>query len=1181
MKKKRTATKLMSVLMVLAMLISTLAALPITVSAAEENVSKYAPTGTTLVSLDATVTISACTNERAGSENSYEMPSERWTKLLLTDGIIGNGGWSCQPYDREMDHTKPVTVTLELASKTDVSMVMLFPNGQFPAKYEIQLSTDGKTFKKVAEDAGVPINQSEPKTYTFAQTTAKFVRLHIIERNPATGRDGALAQLGEIAVFGNAKATLALDRTSLELFVGETDQLKPTFKGTTDTYPVTYKSSDTSVATIAADGTITPKKLGKTTITMTCAQLNQSVTCSVKVVDKKYSFDDNIMISIFWPPTPEYITDEQYKLIADAGVTWVLGAGEETLATVDNQAKMLALCEKYGLGMTVSDGNFGGSLLNKSEKQVADAVARYKNVPGAYGFYILDEPLNPNAYLKAYINLKKAAPDAYMHLNFLPSAAYGSEEIYQAQMNDWCRLTADAGYPLDYLMFDRYPFPLQAGAMDRAGFFKNVRSCYEVGLKNDVKTGLYIQTVCQEVAFRRPTDSEIRYEMYASLAFGYKQLSFFTWFTPVNRSEPFRDGIIAADGTPNAHYEAIKTINHEILAIGKTLVKCDALGVYFNGPDTYGQPAVPEDFFVKADKNDSVILSWMRHKETGRNYLMVVNNNYGAKQDVELTFDSAIKSLSEVSRTDGSLKALTMNGQKLSLTLAAGDAMFIALPESFDFYEASEGQPDATTNLVEDAMITAPSSVGSDGWYISCLQDGQRLSEGKGNGWRTENRRDSYIDIDLGRTLKFNRVDLYPAGGIFAYGKAFPADLKISVSNDGEAWVEVKSLTDLEITSPKGMKISIGEQEARYVRIDLLEIAQGAQYMAINEIEIYNDDGTVPAPEKFSLLDKDDETVVGYKEGENIAKGKETFFSSTTPAHYQVWGWDISYINDGKTGNGWTSNVGLNRTSTATEYVGINFGDLFAVEKIVLEDNGAFPEDYSVALSEDGLAWTVVHEVTGSQDYNSGHKLEIVLDSPVNARFVRVTGTKLRGGGNDGFLLQLGEIEAYGKPVCDKTVLQDAIDTFKAEGGDENAKELKDVMSALENPLLTQTQARDYAKKLLALVGKELPPAFPEDPEDPDTIVDPEDPEQPTEGESESVTEPEDTSSEPEQSIDGESDSVTEPAGSEEATAQETATTPVDNETSPVEDAGCASLVALTALSLLPLAWFALRKKED
>ena len=1172
--KNHTPRRALALALAVLMALSTATAVGYTAilsASAAESVDKYAPAGTALVSKDAKVSISACTNQRAGSENSYEMPSETWTKIHLTDGQIGNGGWSCQPYDREMDHTKPVTVTLELLTPSEVCAVTLFPHGQFPAKYEIQVSADGKTYEKVAEDAGQPIKQSTPKTYTFTAKQAKFVRLYIIERNPATGPDGALAQLGEIAVFGAATADVTLDRTMLELFVGETDKLSPVFVGTKETYPVTYKSADTSVATVAADGTITAKKLGKTTITATCAKLNKTVTCTVEVVESKHSFDENIMISIFWPPTPEYITDEQYKLLADAGVNWVMGAGEETLATVENQKKMLELCAKYGIGMTVSDGNFGGSLLNKNEAQVAAAVARYKNVPAAYGFYILDEPFNPNAYLNAYVNLKKAAPDAYMHLNFLPSGAYGSEEIYKAQMNDWARLTAAAGYPLDYLMFDRYPFPLQAGAMDRAGFFKNVRSCYEVGLKNDVKTGLYIQTVCQEVAFRRPTDSEIRYQMYASLAFGYKQLSFFTWFTPVNRSEPFKDGIIAPDGTPNKHYETIKTINHEILAIGETLVKCDALEVYFNGPDTYGQPAVPADFFVQADKKDSVILSFLRHRETGRNYLMVVNNNYGAKQEVELTFDKAITSVSEVSRTDGSLKALKLNGGKLTVNLPAGDAMLIALPEGFDHYDAPEGQPAASVNLVDDAIITAPTSVGSDGWYISCLQDGYRLSEGNGNGWRTEESRstaleNAYVNVDLGRTLKFNRVDLYAAGNIFDYGKTFPKALKISVSDDGKTFTEVKTLTDLEIKATKGMKVDIGAQEARYIRIDLVERQSAARYAALGEIEVYNDDGTLPAPERFSLIE-DDGVVITYKDGENIAKGKETFYSSTTPGHYVQWGWDISFINDGKSGNGWTSNVGLNRSPNSTEYVGISFGDLFAVERIVLEDNGVFPEDFNVALSEDGLNWTVVKDVKGEPDKDSGTKYEIKLDTPVNARFIRVTGTKLRGGGNDGYLLQLGEIEAYGKPVCDKTVLQEAMDTFKAEGGDQTAKEFKDAVAAMDNALLTQTQARDYAKKLLALVGKELETEPPET--EPDTPAETDPVEDPTDEDTAAPTDPADPTEKPTDPAEDPTDTPTD--------------APIDtpDETQP-EKKGCKSAIGLTALlTVVGAAWVIRKKRED
>ncbi len=1163
---RRNARRALSLALAIVMVLSAVTAVGYTAIlsafAAEEDVSKYAPAGTALVSQYANVTLSACTNLRAGEQNSYEMPSERWTKTLLVDGLIGNGGWSCQPYDREMDHTKPVTVTLELLTESEISAVILFPNGQFPAKYEIQVSADGKTYTKVAEDAGVPANNTENKTYTFAKTSAKFVRLHVIERNPATSPDGALAQLGEIAVYGTAQVDMTLERASLELFVNETDKLTPTFIGTNSGLAVTYKSADPSVAAVAADGTITAKKLGKTTITVTCAQLNKSATCSVEVVESKHSFDENIMISIFWPPTPGYITDEQYKLLADAGVNWVMGAGEETLATPENQRRMLELCAKYGIGMTVSDGNFGGALLNKSEAQIAAAVARYKNVPAAYGFYILDEPFNPNQYLNAYVSLKKAAPDAYMHLNFLPSGSYGSEAIFKAQMNDWARLTAASGYPLDYLMFDRYPFPLQAGAMDRAGFFANVRSCYEVGLKNDVKTGLYIQTVCQEVAFRRPTDSEIRYQMYASLAFGYKQLSFFTWFTPVNRSEPFKDGIIAPDGTPNAHYETVKTINHEILAIGETLVKCDALEVWFNGPDTYGQPAVPADFFVQADKNDSVILSFLRHKETGRNYLMVVNNNFSAKQEIALTFDEAIKSISEVSRADGSLKALTLNDRKLTVTLPAGDAMLIALPEGYDYYKAPEGQPAASVNLAMDGMIIAPASVGSDGWYISCLQDGQRISAGNGNGWRTNDRKASYVDIDLGRTLKFNRVDLYPAGTLFGYGQEFPSGLKISVSDDAKTWKEVKSLTDVAIKTTAGMKVDIGAQEARYIRIDLLEAVKGARYMAINEIEVYNDDGSVPAPEIFSLIG-DDDKVITYKDGENIAKGKDTVVSSTTnDAVYKQWGWSQGYINDGKYDNGWTSNVGLNRAPEATEFVCIDLGDLFAVDTVTLYDFGVFPEAYEVAVSPDGMNWTVIHTDRRATDKNSGEKVEIKLDTPVNGRIVRVMGTKLRGGGNDGYLLQLGEIEVYGKPVCDKTVLQDAIETFKAEGGDESAKEYADALEALDNTLLTQSQARDYAKKLLALVGKELETDPPEtDPVEPGTPAETDPIEDPTDP----------TTDKP----------ADEPTDKPQDTAKDPADPTETDETKPSDQKGCGSVIGLSALLAAGGAALLLRKKRE
>ena len=99
------------------------------------------------------------------------------------------------------------------------------------------------------------------------------------------------------------------------------------------------------------------------TILAVLPALPLNAAADAAVSDSTVNFDENIMLSVFWPPTPAYMNDEQYQLMADAGINWVLGAGEETLATSANQKKMLELCEKYGMHLILNDGYFGSSLL--------------------------------------------------------------------------------------------------------------------------------------------------------------------------------------------------------------------------------------------------------------------------------------------------------------------------------------------------------------------------------------------------------------------------------------------------------------------------------------------------------------------------------------------------------------------------------------------------------------------------------------------------------------------------------------------------------------------------------------------------------------------------------------------------------------------------------------------------
>ncbi len=873
---------------------------------------------------------------------------------------------------------------------------------------------------------------------------------------------GGGATVVALPVGAADEARLSILRPALELSLGETDTLVPTVTGKANGYTVTFESSDPAVVAVDEKGNLTAKKIGHATITVTLAGTNQAVNCSVTVIEKEHSFDDQIMITIFWPPTAAYINDEQFKLMADAGITQVMGAGPDQ-GSVEVQGKMLELCAKYGMGLTIEDGS-GWNF--QSEERIAELIRRYHNVPAAYGFYLIDEPFNANSFVSTYVGIKKQEPNAYVHLNFLPEGAYGAT-TYRAQMTDYARLCADAGYPLDYLMFDNYPFGLEEGSMWREGFFSNLRSVHDVGLKEEVKTGLYIQTVRQDVSFRRPTDAEIRYEMYASLAFGYKQLSFFTWFTPSGRNEPFSDGIISADGKPNAHYEAIKTINHEIHAMEAILVKCDAREIYFGGPDTYGQPAVPYDFFVKPAEDDSVILSYLYNRETGHSYLMVVNNDFTNPQEVTLTFDDAIKSLSEVSRADGALKPLAMSGQVLSLSLAAGDGMLIALPEDFVRYKAPEGQPAATVNLAADGRIYASSSPGDFGYYIYYLNDSLRFSAGPERAWSSVGREDAYIKVDLGRTLDFNRVDIYPAGNMLNFGENFPVNAEISVSNDGVDWRVVKTCTGLAVKDDKGVQIDIDKQTARYIRVDMKDIPEGNTCVALNEIEVYCDDGTVPPPSAFNLLGE--QKIITYTEGQDLALGKEAFASST----YEAYGFSLSQINDGNTGSSWTSGINRHTTPDATEYVGIDFGDRFAVDRVVIYPSAAgFPQNYVLELSLDGQTWIEISKIEGFQ-HKRGQPIVVSLGDPVPARFVRMTGTKLSSGGaaRDGYLFQLAALEAYGSPICDTAPLQAALEAFRAEGGDTTSALYGEAVAGAENSCLTQSQADDLTKRLYAAIG--------------------------------------------------------------------------------------------------------------
>ena len=97
------------------------------------------------------------------------------------------------------------------------------------------------------------------------------------------------AEISAKAIIIRSVTGVSLDKTTLTLAVNDTGKLTATVTPDNATNKnVTWKSSNTSVATVSADGTVTAMKAGTATITVTTADGGKTATCTVTVVDCKH-----------------------------------------------------------------------------------------------------------------------------------------------------------------------------------------------------------------------------------------------------------------------------------------------------------------------------------------------------------------------------------------------------------------------------------------------------------------------------------------------------------------------------------------------------------------------------------------------------------------------------------------------------------------------------------------------------------------------------------------------------------------------------------------------------------------------------------------------------------------------------------------------------------------------------
>lgn len=276
---------------------------------------------------------------------------------------------------------------------------------------------------------------------------------------------------------------------------------------------------------------------------------------------------------------------------------------------------------------------------------VYDCLDDIKDHPAFYGVSLIDEPRYTtfHAISEVYHAIKKAAPNAYVHMNLNPltpgietvkycnDGSLSTKAAYKKYLEDFYNIVQ----PQENICYDDYPVHGDNDKMHsiKVDHLRNAQLvaefCKEKGLRFDkvfqtcaFKTGVW---VC-----RTPSERDMYWQMNIGMAMGIKQFSYWTYFPVVNEGNEYYEptaSFVDRNGNPNPIYYSMQKIHTEMQSMAKALMHFEYQGLH-----KYSKPMVPGDSgFFGGVSNDT--LKYVASVEQDSGGLLLVTELYDEEKN--------------------------------------------------------------------------------------------------------------------------------------------------------------------------------------------------------------------------------------------------------------------------------------------------------------------------------------------------------------------------------------------------------------------------------------------------------------------------------------------------------------------------------------------------------------------
>jgi len=334
----------------------------------------------------------------------------------------------------------------------------------------------------------------------------------------------------------------------------------------------------------------------------------------------------------------------------------------------------LDLVSEAGLKSIVIEGstkvNNAAAQLDKEEVggRVEALVKRVGKHEAVFGYYLRDEPeagLYPG--LKKWVaSYRRAAPEALAYINLFPNyASPGQMNVatYEEYLESYVKTVEPS-----FISYDHYAL-MDNGSL-RDGYFKNLETVRAAAQRHNLPFW-NIVLANAHFSYAEPTAAGLRFQLYTSLAYGARGISYYTYFTPDIGN--YRLGPIDKFGNKTPTWDMLRNVNMQLHRLGKVYVQLKSINV-FHYPDVPdGSSGIQTSRLIGRVRGDNLLIGEFEGPDE-QPFIMVVNKNLEHSTAFDIEFNEPGK-IQHVNAFTGEIEPWQgENGR-----LAAGQGMLLCL----------------------------------------------------------------------------------------------------------------------------------------------------------------------------------------------------------------------------------------------------------------------------------------------------------------------------------------------------------------------------------------------------------------------------------------------------------------------------------------------------------------------